>query len=81
MLREYYDRGESYDVIDILINGDDRPKTRKHYKHGKFHMTYSPTLDEQPVNLVVYRDILESLPNTKHFIVTKDYIKNAIIVK
>lgn len=78
MLREWYDRGESYDVIDILINGNDKPKTRKQYAHRKFHLTYSPTLKEQPVNLVVYRDALEKLEHARRWTVTKDYVKNEI---
>lgn len=78
MLRECYDRGESYDIIDIVINGDNTPKTRKYYTHRKFHLTYSPALEEQPVNLVVYRDVLQSLEHARHWTVTKNYVKNEI---
>lgn len=76
-LRECFDRGESYDIFDQLIY-DGRPKTRMRYKHQKFHMTYSPTIEEQPVNLIVYRDALLKLKGTRHWIVTKDYVKNEI---
>ena len=77
ILRECFDQGESYDIFDQLIY-DGRPKTRMRYKHQKFHMTYSPTIEEQPVNLIVYRDALLKLKGTRHWIVTKDYVKNEI---
>ena len=76
-LRESFDRGESYDLINQFIYGK-RPKSRMFYKHRKFHLAYSPTLDEQPVNLVVYRDALQNLKGARHWTVTKDYVKNEI---
>lgn len=79
-LRECFDRGESYDIMDQFIY-DGRPKSRMFYKHRKFHLTYSPTLEEKPVNLVVYRDALEALKGTCHWQVAKNYVKNMIQVK
>lgn len=77
-LRECYDRGENNDIIEVLINNNTKPNERKKYPHRKFHLTYSPKLKEQPVNLVMYRDALEALTHTRHFVVTKDYVKNTI---
>lgn len=37
-------------------------------------ITYSTRPVERPVNLVVTREMLESLPHTRHFIVTKDRV-------
>lgn len=50
-------------------------KARKRYADGKFWITYSKTLKEKPVNLVVPRATLEKLPHSRHFVVTKDRIK------
>lgn len=75
ILRECYDRGESYDIIGQMIYNMGA-KDYKRYPHKKFHLKYSPRLKEQPVNLVVYRDALESLAHTRHFVVTKEFVKN-----
>ena len=45
---------------------------RKTYSHHKFWLTYSPYLNEKPVNLVTLRDNLEQLPHSKHFIVSRE---------
>lgn len=47
-------------------------KYRERYPHGKFWLTYSPTMPEQPVNLVMQRHALESLPSSRHFKVYRD---------
>lgn len=49
-------------------------KARKRYKHGKFWITWSKSLREQPVNLVVPRATLEKLPHSRHFVVTRERI-------
>lgn len=49
-------------------------KARKRYPHGKFWLTYSSNLKEQPINLVTTRDTLEKLPHTRHFYITKDKV-------
>lgn len=60
------------DDISPLMNYG---KARKRYPHKKFWLTYSSNLKEQPVNLVTTRDILEKLPHTKHFKITKEGIE------
>lgn len=47
-------------------------KHRKRYLHEKFWLTYSPYLNEQPVNLVTTRQNLESLPHSHHYIANKE---------
>lgn len=50
-------------------------KSRKKYPNiSDFWLTYSTDLKEKPVNLVIKRQTLESLPHSKHFIVTKDKV-------
>ena len=48
-------------------------KHRKYYKN--FWLTHSTNLYEKPVNLVMQRNTLENLKNSKHFYVTKNEIK------
>lgn len=62
------------DCLDALL-GWNWGKARKKYEHGKFWLTYSKYLKEQPVNLVAARETLEQLPHTKHFIVTEKGVK------
>ncbi len=52
-------------------------KRRKTYPHRTFWLTYSHSLQEKPVNLVVPRSTLEKLPHTKHLIVTKEKVMRA----
>ena len=44
-------------------------KKRKTYPHRRFWLTFSAWMPEKPVNLVVPRETLEKLPNSRHFIV------------
>ena len=53
---------------------DDKGKARWHYPHRKYWLTYSTNLDERPINIVIPRKTLESLPHSKHFIVTKEKV-------
>lgn len=48
---------------------------RKKYAHGKFWLTYSPTLDGRPVNVVIPRDALEKLPGAARFVCGVDRIE------
>lgn len=50
-------------------------KFRKRYPHNKFWLTYSSSLREKPVNLVMTRDTLSSLKSTKQIIISRDKIK------
>lgn len=54
-----------------LVNG----KSRRHYKHNKYWLTYSNDLDEQPVNLVITRENLLKLPHTGHAIITRQKVE------
>lgn len=76
-LRECFDVGQCYDIIDQLIYNRG-PKDYMRYSHQKFHLKYSHTLKEQPVNLVMYRNALEALRGTRHFVVTRDWVKNEV---
>lgn len=40
---------------------------RKRFPGLNYWLTYTPTFNEQPVNLVVPRDVLKALPNTREF--------------
>ena len=42
---------------------------------NKLWLTYSAGLNEQPVNMVVPRDVLRQLKGVADILVTKDYIK------
>lgn len=85
-LRADGDNYESREYMDwlnalgmpMLSSKDPKGLYRKVYDHKRFHLTYSSRLKEQPVNLVISRTTLESLPSTRHFVVTKDFVKNAI---
>ena len=85
-LRADGDNYESKEYMDwlnglempMLSSRDPEGKYRKVYSHKKFHLTYSSRLKEQPVNLVISRSVLESLKSTRHFVVTHDFVKNAI---
>lgn len=84
-LRKDGDLYESKEYEDWWVNGLLMPSFRnskgqysKHYSHNKFKLTYSSHFKEQPVNLVISRDVLESLKGSRRFTVTKDYVKNAI---
>ena len=48
-------------------------KNRKRY-NSNFWLTYSGQLYEKPVNLVMQRNTIEKLKNTKHFFITKNKI-------
>lgn len=50
-------------------------KSRKRYSHGKFWLTYSPQLKEQPVNLVIPRDTLKGLKYSSEIVITRNTIK------
>lgn len=52
-------------------------KSRKRYKHNKYWLTYSNSLEEQPVNLVITRENLLKLPHTKHLIITREKVEVA----
>ena len=54
-------------------------KYRQRYEHDKFWLTYSSHLQEQPMNLVIPRATLLKFKAKRHFVVTKDYIKDNII--
>lgn len=50
-------------------------KQRKKYESiSDFWLTLSKHLKEQPINLVIPRQILEALPFSKHFIVTREKV-------
>jgi hypothetical protein len=40
---------------------------RRRFPGLNYWLTYTPTFHEQPVNLVVPRDVLKALPNTREF--------------
>ena len=77
------------DVIDIRTRGDlnisdifgntaldSKGKCRTRYAGVKdFWLTYSTNLHERPVNLVVKREVLEKLPSSRHFIVTRENVE------
>ena len=50
-------------------------KYRRKYEHGKFWLTYSSHMHEKPINLVIGRKTLESLPHSRHFIVTEGKVR------
>ena len=85
-LRHRYDNGEmEIDFVDSLLLPEFRTPDMYHkipdaiyYTHRKFHLKYSHKLDEQPINVVVYRDGLLSLKSTKNFEATRNYVKNII---
>lgn len=52
-------------------------KYRTKYDHEKFWLTYSSRKHEQPLNLVVPRQTLESFPHSRHFIVQEGKVKKA----
>ena len=61
---------------DVLGFGKPKDgKYRNRYNHGRFWLTYSSRMHERPVNLVVARQALESLPHSTHFIVTKERVR------
>lgn len=64
-------------MIDIFGQSilDNDGKARHHYPHRKYWLTYSTKMKEKPVNLVIPRKTLESLKNSRHFIVTKNNVK------
>ena len=63
------------DGIEAFGGSTYNGKHRHSYEHRKFWLTYSTHLRERPVNLVLTRDTLLSLPHTKHFIATKEGVK------
>ena len=68
------------DIIELREDGFSIQmygKARKKYSHGKFWLTYSGKLLEQPVNLVVPTETLLKLPHTKHFTVTREKVRKA----
>lgn len=65
------------DAQGLRIDGDAQnlDKHRKRYQGANFWLTYSRTLFERPVNLVIPRERLEKLKNTKHFNICKNKVK------
>lgn len=53
---------------------DSKGRARFKYPHKKYWLTYSTTLEEKPINLVMHRDEIEKFPHTRHFIVTKEKV-------
>lgn len=80
-LRRISDKTESgsFDSLpDCLGYGKTRDgKYRTKYKHNKFWLTYSSRINEQPINLIVPRETLETLQHSRHFIVTKEKVERA----
>ena len=73
-------RGDMKNISDIFGNHalDSKGKCRTKYAESKdFWLTYSTKLHERPVNLVMKREVLEKLPHTKHFIVTREKVVKA----
>ena len=77
---------KSYGLSDIslleraeqLAESDDLNWQRKAYDRiadNKLWLTYSAGLREQPVNMVVPRDVLKQLKGVADLLVTKDSIK------
>lgn len=62
------------DAQELREDYDLTQERRKRYSHRKFWLTYSPYFNEKPVNLVTTRQMLESLPHSKHFIVTREKV-------
>ena len=56
---------------------DSKGRARFKYPHKKYWLTYSTTLEEKPINLVMHRDEIEKFPHTRHFIVTKEEVRKA----
>lgn len=63
------------DAESLRDTSNDYGKSRKHYLHHKFWLTYSPNLKEQPVNLVLPRATYKSLSKSSELIITKQTIK------
>lgn len=74
-VQEIRERGDS-NKTDIFGHAslDSSGKCRTKYSHSNFWLTYSTRMRERPVNLVVPRSVLESLPHSKHFIVHRDRV-------
>lgn len=64
------------DAKELRLEGDEKNlyKHRKRYKGTDFWLTYSRSLFEKPINLVMQRSTLEKLKNSKHFFITKNKI-------
>ena len=84
MLGDGLGRDELVRKANALISSADRDEIHPD-RNGKyrlklsdsFWLTYSPKLHEKPVNLVVPRETLESLPKSRHFTVTRDGVERA----
>lgn len=65
------------DAKELRVEGDEQNlyKHRRRYKGADFWLTYSRSLYEKPVNLVIPRNRLEKLKNTKHFKIYKNEIQ------
>lgn len=71
-----------YDTEDNLKNAvdylrDDEYENRYRFGHNMYWLKKSTQFDEQPINLVLNRAVLESLKTTKTFDVYKDKIQKA----
>ena len=75
--------GDEYDIFALPITSQRRRsedgKYRHRYEHSEFWLTYSSHLKEQPVNLVIPRETLLKFKAKRHFVVTREYIKDNII--
>ena len=70
-----------YDSEENIINAIDylRDDYRNSYtfSHNMYHLTKSPQFAEQPINLVLKRELLENIKTTKIFNVYRDRIQKA----
>lgn len=53
-------------------------ETRVKFPHGDFWLTFSPAMDEMPINLVVPRSTLETLPGARRFRITANGVEKLI---
>ena len=71
--------GDSYsklwaEALDLKYYGRENWKGKITKKVGDFWLSYSFQLKEKPVNLVIGRDVLKSLPHSKELKVTNSFL-------
>jgi len=60
------------------VGADRKGKMRKKYAHGKFWLTKSTSLYEEPINISVPRETLSGLRNTTEFCVTRYGVEKVV---
>lgn len=72
LVHKYDNEQNIQQAVDILR--DDEFDTRYRFGHGMYWLKKSTQFQEQPINLVMNRAVLESLKSTKTFDIYKDKI-------